>query len=319
MEIAYFHFHPFLLFPLLINRTTDTGTIHQYGSTRLRKHEVTKAGVAVRVDQGMDVKTCTKCDVAKPIPQFAANPDTVDRMASWCRACVAAYKRDRRAQQRVEMDDLRQEEKQLMSDTQKIESVVRRLRFLMGKRRSITTIAHLANVDPTVALAVVYRLRDQDLVHLDGFNRLTTGTPPPTKLLVRPACPIPPDGELVNLFDVPLPTWASWSWDEAWGAFFRMNEEKFQAALLAARTPVAHMPTPVPDGEQVPSPAPFLVIDRRGIVLDGHTRRPIVSWRRKIEQRHADRYPELVGWVDRNWDDFVAARRSDANFEVANS
>lgn len=44
------------------------------------------------------MKTCTHCHVEKPLTQFPPNPNTRDGLQSWCRACYAAYQRERRSQ-----------------------------------------------------------------------------------------------------------------------------------------------------------------------------------------------------------------------------
>lgn len=269
----------------------------------------------------MDTKSCSNpaCGEINPqlVARFAPYAHSRDGLASWCRACTRAAVRAQRTRTRRDLIELREKEKFMMDARQMVRSVIRQLRFLLGKRRSIATLADRANVAPVVVLAVVDRLRDLGLVKLDGFNRLTVGMPPPAKLLVRPACPIPPDDDLADVYDVPLPSWSSW--DEAWHAFFTTNEAKVQAALLAARTPVTNVPAPVP-AEPVPPPSPFLVIDADSTVIDGHARRPVgLPWRPNIEQRHAEKYRELAGWVGRSWVEFVAACRSDADFEAANS
>ena len=42
-------------------------------------------------------KVCTRCRVEKALDQFPYHPTTRLKVASWCRACYAAYRRSKRA------------------------------------------------------------------------------------------------------------------------------------------------------------------------------------------------------------------------------
>ena len=70
--------------------TTTNGAHHDLSRFRLRF-----ASRTISILSGMDEKTCTKCQLPKPIDNFTKRKDSKDGLGSWCKNCGNAYRRDK--------------------------------------------------------------------------------------------------------------------------------------------------------------------------------------------------------------------------------